>query len=147
MMKVRDVMTKQVSCCTPEATLEMAARVMAVCDCGSVPVVHGVDRIPIGMITDRDIVVRALAEGEGSDLTVGDCMTYPAITVPEDMRLDECIELLERAQIRRAIVVDGEGRCCGIVAAADIASHTSKRKAGELIQYVSQPSEAAFARS
>ena len=77
-------------------------------------------------------------------------MTTPAITVTEETDLDDCIEMLERAQIRRMIVVDDRGRCTGIVAQADIASHTSKRKTGELLRSVSRPSmagEPMFART
>lgn len=149
-MKVRDVMTRQPSCCLPEDTIETAARRMVECDCGAIPVVGDLNLFPIGIITDRDIVVRAVAARRGVQLYVRDCMTTPAITVTEDTDLTDCIELLERAQIRRMIVVDHRGFCTGIVAQADIASHTSKRKTGELLRYVSQPSvasEPAFAKT
>jgi CBS domain-containing protein len=140
-MNVRDVMTRQqVACCTPEATLHTAACLMAARDCGALPVID-LDRFPIGMITDRDIVVRGVTE-DAADMTVRDCMTAPAITIDEDTDLDDCIDLLERAQIRRIIVVDNHGKCVGIVAQADIAAHVSKRKAGELLRYLSRPSEA-----
>jgi CBS domain-containing protein len=113
-------------------------------------VVGDLDRFPIGIITDRDIVVRGVAAPQGAQLRVRDCMTTPAITVTEETDLDDCIEMLERAQIRRMIVVDDRGRCTGIVAQADIASHTSKRKTGELLRSVSRPSmagEPMFART
>ncbi|HEU4734191.1 MAG TPA: CBS domain-containing protein, partial [Kofleriaceae bacterium] len=108
-----------------------------------------IDRVPVGIITDRDIVVRAVAAPGSARLHVRDCMTTPPITVTEDVSLDDCIEMLEQAQIRRMIVVDDHGRCTGIVSQADIASHSSKRKSGELLRRVSQPSTAvvpAFAR-
>jgi CBS domain-containing protein len=149
-MKVRDVMTRQPRCCLPEDTIETAARLMAECDCGALPVIGNVDRLPIGMITDRDIVVRAIAARRGTQVYVRNCMTTPAITVTEETDLDDCIEMLERAQIRRMIVVDHHGGCTGIVAQADVAGHTSKRKTGELLRRISQPSaavEPAFART
>ena len=149
-MKVRDVMTRQPSCCLPGDTIEAVARRMAELDCGALPVVGDLDRFPIGIITDRDIVVRAIAAKQGPQPHVRDCMTTPAITVTEGTDLDECIELLERAQIRRMIVVDEHGRCTGIVAVADVAGHTSKRKTGKLLRYVSRSSttgKPAFARA
>lgn len=148
-MKVRDMMTRHPICCSPDDTLETAARRMTDGDCGAIPVLDEVERFPIGMITDRDIVVRAVATAGTTDLRVRDCMTAPVITVTEDTDLGDCVELLERAQIRRVVVVDRDGRCTGIVAQADIASHASKRKTGELLRYVSRPSaavEPAFAR-
>jgi len=148
-MTVRDLMTRQQTCCSPDDNLEVAARRMADGDCGALPVVDDLEGFPMGIITDRDIVVRALATGNAAQLRVRDCMTAPAITVTEEMDLDDCVRLLERAQIRRLIVVDHDGRCTGVVAQADIASHASKRKIGELLRCVSRPSIAAepiFAR-
>lgn len=149
-MKVRDIMTRQPTCCIPEDAIQIAARRMVECDCGALPVVGDIDRFPIGIITDRDIVVRAVAAPETARLHVRDCMTTPAITVTEDTDVDDCITMLEQAQIRRMIVVDDSGRCTGIVAPADIASHSSKRKSGALLRGVSRPSTAvdpAFART
>jgi CBS domain-containing protein len=141
-MKVRDAMTRSPATCTPTMTIAEAARLMANADCGSLPVLGEDDEFPIGMITDRDIAVRAVAAGRGPETLVGECMSTTAHTITEDARLDDCIELLELRQIRRAIVVDHTGRCVGVIAQADIASHASKRKSGELLRSVSQPSEA-----
>ncbi len=144
-MKVRDVMTKYPSCCTAECSLEAVARMMRDRDCGAIPIVGDLaSQFPVGIITDRDIVLRAVADGRDiRALTVRDCMTAPVVTVPDDTNLRDCVELLEERQIRRVVVVDEEGRCCGIVAQADIATHASKRTAGELLQQVSQPVPAA----
>jgi CBS domain-containing protein len=139
-MKVRDVMTKHPVYCTAETTLEAAARLMASCDCGALPVLADPEGFPLGIITDRDMAVRGLARGEGPSAHVRECMTMPAITITDDADLDDCIDLLEERQIRRVIVVDDTGRCIGILAQADIATHASKRKAGKLLRYVSQPS-------
>ena len=139
-MKIQDVMTKQPACCTPETSLESVARMMAECDCGAIPVVDDLETLaPLGVITDRDIVVRALADGQNPmELTAAACMTAPAVTVKRDADLDECVKHLEDRQIRRAVVVDNDGRVCGIVAPADIAMHTPKRVVGELIERVSE---------
>lgn len=139
--KVKDVMTRDPVCCTPESPLEAVAQLMKQQDCGALPVVGDlVDRYPIGIITDRDIVIRALADGVNPlGLTARDCMTAPAETVTEDTTLDDCIEVLEERQIRRVIVVDQGGHCTGIVAQADVAIHASKHEAGELLKEVSRP--------
>jgi CBS domain-containing protein len=145
-MKVRDVMTRSPTCCTPDTSLFVVARLMIDCDCGAIPVVDLPEGKPIGMITDRDIVMRAIAVGrDPMYLKARDCMTASAITVTEDTSLHDCLELLELGQIRRVIVVDSFGRCCGIVSQADIAAHASKRQAGDLLRHVSHPTSPAFA--
>lgn len=143
-MKVSELMTIDPTCCTPETSLEAVARLMVDVDCGAIPVVGDLtSRFPIGIITDRDIVVRMIAAGKNPlELTARDCMTAPAITVTADTTLADCVDLLELNQIRRVIVVNREGRIAGILAQADIAMHLSKRQAGELLQEVSEPTEA-----
>ncbi len=139
-MKVRDVMTRSPTCATPDARLEAVARMMIQCDCGAIPIVAEESGIPLGMVTDRDIVIRTIADGlDPLVLTARDCMTTPAIVANEDDDLRDLVELAERRQVRRVIVVDSTGVLCGIVSAADIASHASKRKTGELLREVSQP--------
>ena len=143
-MNVRDVMTKDPTCCTPDTSLEAVARLMVDVDCGAIPVVGDLaSRFPIGIITDRDVVTRVVAAGKNPlALVARDCATMPAVTVTEDTSLDDCCDLLEINQLRRVIVVDREGRVSGIVAQADIAAHASKRKAGELVRQVSHPAQA-----
>ena len=143
-MKVRDAMTAHPVTCAPETTLRDAARMMRETDCGALPVV-GPDGYPIGVVTDRDITIRAVAEGAGGDSRVELCMSMPAFTVGEDDELGQCIEMLEERQIRRAIVVDGDGHCSGMIAVADIASHASKRTTGELTEMVSRPPHPSMA--
>jgi len=140
-MRARDVMTPQPRCCTPDTSLEEVARMMVDYDCGAIPVVDDlVSMRPVGMITDRDIVTCEVAFGRNPiERDVRDCMTAPPITISEHASLDDCVRTLELGQIRRLIVVDGDGRCCGIVAQADVASHASKRLAGELLRRVSEP--------
>lgn len=139
-MDVRDVMTKSPACATPDTNLQQVACMMVEYDCGAIPVVDGESGKPIGIVTDRDITVRAVANCKNPlELAARDCMTAPVCTISEDASLDECLWLLEDKQIRRVLVVDGAGKCVGIVAAADLAEHASKREAGELLQKVSQP--------
>lgn len=147
-MRIREVMTKDPACCTPEMSLEVAARLMVARDCGAIPVVGDlVSRMPLGLITDRDIVTRAVARGLDPRTTpVRDCMTAPALTVFEDTSVHDCVEMLELDQIRRAIVVDPRGQVIGMVAQADIALHASKRQTGDLVREVSRPTAPALAR-
>lgn len=146
-MLVQDVMTRDPVCCTPDTSIADAARLMVDRDCGALPVVGDLTRRkPIGMITDRDIVTRAIAQDrDPMTLTVRDCMTSPAVTIVEGTSLHDCVEQLEIGQIRRVIVVDAAGSCIGVVAQADIALHASKRETGELVREVSRPGVPAFA--
>jgi CBS domain-containing protein len=146
-MQVREVMTADPACCTPEARLQEVAQMMIDHDCGEIPVVENKkNNFPIGVITDRDIVCRTVARGLNPlDLSVADCMSKPCVTVTPDMLIEECSRILEKNQIRRVPVVDADGSCCGIVALADIALHARKSVAGEVIKEVSQPSAAAAA--
>lgn len=143
-MKVRDAMTPHPVTCAPWTTLRDAARMMRETDCGALPVV-GEDGFPVGIVTDRDITVRAVAEGAPGTSRVELCMSMPAFTITENDELADCIELLEERQIRRAVVVDETGHCSGMIAVADIASHTSKRTTGELTEMVSRPPHPSMA--
>jgi CBS domain-containing protein len=146
-MKVKDVMTADPACCTSETTLQEVAQMMIEYDCGEIPVVNNErTKVPIGVITDRDIVCRTVAVGLNPlDLTVADCMSKPCVTVTPDISLEECSRILEENKIRRVPVVDANGSCCGIVALADIALHAGKGVTGEVIKEVSEPTAAAAA--
>src|SRR5689334_230237 len=99
-MKVRDVMTRSPTCATPDARLEAVARMMIECDCGAIPIVAEESGIPLGMVTDRDIVIRTIADGlDPLVLTARDCMTSPAIVAGEDDALSDLVELAERRQL------------------------------------------------
>ena len=138
-MKVKEIMTRTPATCTPETTLQEVAKTMVGRDCGAVPVVRNANQLA-GIITDRDVVVRAVAEGRNPlTLTASSCMTSPTVTVREDASIDELTDLMEAKQIRRVPVVDGSGALVGIVAQADVARHTSRKDAGELVRDVSAP--------
>jgi len=146
-MQVKDLMTPDPTCSTPDTTLQRVAEMMVEHDCGEIPVVENVASMrPIGVITDRDITCRTVAKGLNPlTLTVADCMTTPCVTVTPDTSLAECCRILEENQIRRAPVVDTGGACCGIVALADIAQHAKRRETAEVVKEVSAPSASASA--
>ena len=138
-MKVKEIMTASPASCTEDTPLQEIARTMVGRDCGAVPVVRD-GRTLAGIITDRDIVVRAVAEGRNPlTLKAKDCMTSPATSIREDASLNECTDLMESKKIRRMPVVDSSGALVGIVAQADVARHASHEEAGELVRDVSAP--------
>ena len=146
-MEVKDIMTPDPACCTPDTTLQRVAELMVENDCGEIPVVENLtNKLPVGVVTDRDIVCRTVAKGLNPlTLTASEYMTTPCVTVTPETSLDECCRVLEEKQIRRVPVVDASGSCCGIVALADIARHAQKREAGEVVKEVSEPSASASA--
>ena len=141
-MKVNQVMTSKPACCSPDTPLQDVAHMMIAHDCGEIPVVDGGNR-PIGVITDRDITIRTVAQGLNPlDKKAGDVMTSPCITIAEDASLDDCCNQMESHQLRRMLVVDKSGCLCGIVAQADVALHAGKKETGELVKDVSKPAGA-----
>ncbi|HEV8593681.1 MAG TPA: CBS domain-containing protein [Pyrinomonadaceae bacterium] len=141
-MLVQEIMTKNPACCPPDAMLQDVARMMIDNDCGCIPIVENTDsKIPVGMLTDRDITTRIVAEGKNPlDLTAADAMSPSVITVTPDTSLEQCCTLMEENQLRRLAVVDAGGACCGIIAQADIATNASKSKTAEVVQEVSRAS-------
>lgn len=141
-MQVREIMTAKPVCCNAKTSLRDVARAMVQHDCGEIPVTDGNGQNTlIGVVTDRDIVVRMIAEGKNPlDHTADECMTSPVVVVWESTQVEDCARLMEEHQIRRVPVVDGGGACCGIVSQADIAQHASRRITADLVKDVSQPS-------
>ena len=134
----RDIMTPDPACCSPHTPLDEVARMMLHNDCGEIPIVDSNDRI-IGVITDRDIVCRVVAQGKNPvGHTVASCMSSPVVTVHEDDSLDEIVSTMEHHQIRRVQVVSDGGGCAGIIAQADVARMGPKREIAELLREVSQ---------
>lgn len=131
-------------CCTPDTNLKDVAKLMAEHDCGDIPVIQDGDgRKLIGVITDRDITCRAVAEGRNPlELTAQDCMSKPVVTVTPDTMLEDCCHTMERNQIRRVPVVDARGACCGVVSQADIARVASKARAGQVLREISRQTSA-----
>jgi CBS domain-containing protein len=140
-MTAKELMTANPACCTMETSLADVARMMVQCDCGEIPVVERqeVKRI-VGVVTDRDIVVRGVAQGKNcATVNAGAVMSSPAITVKERDGLDEVVRVMEANQIRRVPVVNQAGEICGIIAQADIARTGSQKETGELVREVSAP--------
>ena len=141
-LKVRDIMSENPVCCKEDARLDQVARLMAEHDCGAIPVVEDLEnRKPVGIVTDRDIVVRALAKGRNPmELTAGECLTPNPLKITTDSSVEECYALMEKKQVRRVLVVDAKGACIGIVAQADLARNLSEKEVGEVVEEVSRPS-------
>lgn len=139
-MQVKDIMTEEPACCTPSTGLQEVAKMMVDHDCGCIPVVDGNDsKMPVGMITDRDITCRVVAQGKNPlDLTAGDAMTSTVLSVTADTSLEDCLNLMEDGQVRRIAVVNENGAVCGIVAQADIAGNAGDHATAEVVQEVSR---------
>ena len=139
-MNVKEVMTANPACCTPDTGLQEVAQMMVDNDCGCIPVVDGKEtKMPLGMITDRDIACRVVAKGQNPlDLTAQDAMTTTVVSVTPETSLEECCNLMEESQIRRVLVVDQDGSCCGIVAQADVATNAGQAVTAEVVQEVSK---------
>jgi CBS domain-containing protein len=133
---IKEVMTGEVRACEPNATVAEAAKVMAQEDVGPVPIVE--DGRLVGIVTDRDIVVRVVAEGrDPNTTTVREIASTELVTVSPDDDLDEALNLLAERQVRRLPVVEGD-RLVGIVAQADIARLGKDKKTGEVVEEISR---------
>jgi len=133
---IKEVMTSEVKSCEPGTTVAEVAKVMAKEDVGPVPVVE--EGRLTGIVTDRDIVVRVVAEGrDPSSTTVGDIASRDLVTVSPDDDLDTALKQLAQNQVRRIPVVEGD-RLVGIVAQADIARLGSDAKTGEVVEEISR---------
>jgi CBS domain-containing protein len=136
MGSIRDVMTSNPTSCERSTTVVEAARVMAQEDVGPVPVVEG-GRV-VGLVTDRDIVLRVVAEGrDPNSTTIGEIASTDLVTVEPDTNLDEALNLMAQNQVRRLPVVEG-GELVGIVAQADVARAADEEKTGEVVQQISE---------
>jgi CBS domain-containing protein len=137
-VKLRELMTEQVRTCEPDSPLTDVARIMSEVNCGCVPVTDG-NKV-VGIITDRDIVVRAVAQGtEIRTATAKDCMTTPVITATADMDAHAAAGLMAEKQIRRLPVIEGD-RVTGIVALGDLATvRIHEDEAGQALSDISEP--------
>ncbi|MCK1745090.1 CBS domain-containing protein [Bradyrhizobium sp. 139] len=136
-MKISKVMTRGAKLTNPDDTLQHAAKLMRDCDCGVLPVAEG-DRL-VGMITDRDIAVRCIAEGKGPHAKVRDAMTQEVKYCFEDEDLAHVCENMSEIQVRRLPVMDRSKRLVGIVSLSDLA-HRSPITARAL-HGIAQPSQ------
>jgi CBS domain-containing protein len=141
-MKVDEIMTADPVCCEPDDLVMDVAKRMCEEDCGALPVVDAADK-PVGVLTDRDIVCRLVAEGRDvREATVAECMSDGPVTVLLGAPAEEAFRRLEEHQVRRVIVVDERGTCVGIVAQADVALRGGEREVAEVVREVSRQAPA-----
>ncbi|HEY0428811.1 MAG TPA: CBS domain-containing protein [Pyrinomonadaceae bacterium] len=132
----REIMTRSVRTASREMSLEEVARLMREGDMGAMPVVEGGKLI--GIVTDRDIVVRAIAEGKSASTPIGDVMTTEIFSAREDDFVFEAIRLMGDKQIRRIPVITDTGELAGIIAMADIALEMEdEREIAETLEEIS----------
>jgi CBS domain-containing protein len=134
-LRVLDVMTTLPAVIGPETSAAQAARMMADLDVGSLPIVE--DSRLVGVITDRDLAVRILAEGRDPQTPVGEICTSTVVTVAPAAPIDVAAQLLARNQLRRLPVVEGD-RLLGIISQADLARHAPLALTGSVVERVSR---------
>ena len=143
-MRAKEIMTPSPSCCSATDSLQDAARTMRDYDCGCVPVVDGESQRVVGIITDRDLTVRALAEGKSGDTKVGLLMTPSPSCCHADDDVKDVEKVMSTQQVRRVPIVDANDRCIGIVSQADIARALSDeritdREVAIVVERISEP--------
>ena len=134
--KIQELMTTNPRTVTPDATIMEAAKIMRDEDTGVVPIVDG-DQLS-GVITDRDIAIRAVAEGKDSQTSVRDVASKDLVTIDPQQELDEALRLMAQHQVRRLPVVEEDGKLVGIVAQADIAKAGDDARTGEVVEQISK---------
>jgi CBS domain-containing protein len=137
---VRDVMATRPRCVTPETSLREVAELMAAEDVGAIPVLEG-DRVT-AVITDRDIVIRAVAQGKDPrGMPVAEIASTDLVTVRGDQDLSDALRLMAQNQVRRLPVVEDGDRLIGVLSQADVALEVREKAAGEMLEDISLPSE------
>jgi CBS domain-containing protein len=136
-MKVREAMTRDVYVANPQNSIREVARVMTDIDCGSVPVGEN-DRL-VGMVTDRDIAIRAVGQDKGPDTRVEEVMTRDLRYCYEDEDLEHVTHNMGEQQIRRLPVVDRDKRLVGIISLRDVAMSTDCNETSEALTGISRP--------
>jgi CBS domain-containing protein len=142
-MLIKNIMTPDPACCTPDTTAREAAVLMRKRDCGAIPVVETLEgRRPLGMVTDRDLAVRGLADGRGPDTPVRELMTARPHAARGDDEIETVRQVMMQQKVRRVPVTDAGGAIIGIVAQADLARHddaVSDRELGKVVEAISEP--------
>jgi CBS domain-containing protein len=136
--KINEVMTDRPRAVTPQTSVRETARLMEEEDIGSLPVVEDGSRL-VGIVTDRDVAVRVVAGGLDPDSTrVGQVASAEVITLTPDHDLDEALELMAHAQVRRLPIVVRENELVGMLTQADVARTSKEKSTGEVVQAISQ---------
>jgi CBS domain-containing protein len=149
-MKAKDIMTASPCCCSSTDSLQDVARTMRDHDCGAVPVVE--DGCVIGIVTDRDLAVRALADGRSADTKVADVITRDPCCCGPDDDVRDVEKIMTDNQVRRVPIVDADGCCVGIVAQADLAraastgDRVSELEVAAVVERISEPRRPPFDR-
>jgi CBS domain-containing protein len=136
-MKIKDMMTPDVTIANPAQSIAEAARMMAECDSGALPV--GEDDRLVGMITDRDIAIRAVAKELPPDTPVREVMSKEVLYCFEDEDVEHVADNMGEQQIRRLPVLSREKRLVGIVSLGDLALHSKPKTSGQAIAAISRP--------
>jgi len=137
-MQIKDVMTTEVTTIEPNTRLDEIARIIRDEDIGAVPVAEN-DRL-VGMVTDRDIVLRGVAEGDDAQQrTARDVMSAKILYCRDDQSLDEVLKNMGDMQVRRLPVIDRQDRLVGIVSLGDLSREAKPNRAGESLKEISQP--------
>jgi CBS domain-containing protein len=137
----KEVMTPDPVCCEPGDSIVQVAQIMKREDVGSVPVVVSkVSKQLVGIVTDRDLVLKVLASGRGIEqATVNDAMTPNPVSCREGDDVTHVLEQMKDRQVRRMPILDGNGRLLGIIAQADIATRINRdAQTGELVEAISE---------
>lgn len=142
-MQAREIMTESPVCCTPSDSLHMVARQLRDNSCGLLPVVDSWESMHlIGVVSDRDIVCRVMADGKDcASATVADAMTGGRLwTVKPNASVDEVLDKMEEGQVRRIPVVDDNGGVVGIISTADVALEVEEpENIAEVFEEISEP--------
>jgi CBS domain-containing protein len=137
-MLLKDIMTAHVEVISPFTPLQEAAEKMRVFDAGSLPICDG--KKVLGMLTDRDIVIRAVAKGMHPEQTmVSDVMTEDVVYLFEDQDVSEAAKLMEDRQIRRLLILNRDKELAGIVSLGDLSQYTDPQVSGHVLEQVSEP--------
>lgn len=137
-MKLKEIMTQDVEVIHPDDSLQTAAQKMRDRDIGFLPVCDG-DRL-VGVVSDRDIIVRVIAEGMDPKAMIGrDLVTAPVIYCFEDQDVDEAARIMQENQIRRLVILNRDKRLVGVVSLGDLARNRPADRSGEVLQSVSEP--------
>jgi CBS domain-containing protein len=137
-MKVSDAMTAQVVTAKPTDTVKTVARIMKEVDTGAVPIFD--DGKVVGLVTDRDIVIRLLAEGAGADAPVSGAMSEDVQSCKEEDNLADAAAQMANHQLRRLIVTNDAGKLVGILSLGDIATDYGAKKVGQTLEEISADS-------
>jgi CBS domain-containing protein len=133
---IRDAMTSNPTTVEPSTTAQEAARKMKSEDVGSLPIVEN-DRL-VGVVTDRDLAIRVLAEGKGGETPVSQVASKDVVTVDPQQSLDEAARLMAEHQVRRLPVCEEDGKLVGVLAQADVAQSGHDTLTGETVEKISQ---------